>query len=136
MKIFYTIFVTIFVIDGAFGFWKKCPKGTPPISIISPQCDDEICSVKRGDILNGEVTFVVNENHGSARVKFYAVFLGLEIDITTLEPNADNICQNLANGLTCPLIAGVEYVWNLNFKVPSKIPLISNGLIRGLLCSN
>jgi ML domain len=125
--------ISLLVVDEAFGFWKQCPKGTPPNAIVSPQCDSGSCTVKRGDILNGEVTFIVNENHASAKVKFYAVMLGLEIDITTLGPNDDNVCHNLANGLTCPLIPGTEYIWNINFLVPLKIPLINNGLIRGML---
>lgn len=132
MKIFCIIFVFSFFVADSFAiFWKKCPNGNPPTDIVSSQCDDESCSVKKGEIFRGDVTFSVTENHVNANVKFYAVLLGLEIDITSLGTDVTNICQNLANGMTCPLIAGVEYVWNMNFLVPLKIPIISKGLTRG-----
>lgn len=64
------------------------------ISVTSPQCTAERCSLTRGDILTGSAWFTPTAAHG--RIDVFVVANGVfDIPIT---PPADNACLSLYRG--------------------------------------
>lgn len=117
-------FVLLLTVGSVFGFWGSCPTGGPaPISVVAPaNCDSNHCTVYRTQSLVAQLRFRAPNSASYLGVSFTAWMLNgqFPIDLSVDDEMIDACVGQVAP--SCPLVAGQEYVWNINFSIGEEMP--------------
>lgn len=101
----------------------------------SDACDNEKCSVTRGEPLQGLVSFTPESAHSSLIVTSHAYVSGFWTELAFEYPFND-VCQSLFRGgsqASCPTTPNAEYEWVLDFGISTEFPQLTNVPIQ---CEN
>lgn len=136
MKTFAVALTLLLAVNSSFAFNLPCPAGQPvPLRIVSPQCTAVICTVFRGQNLQGEIDFASASSHSVLTVTYTAV-VGTTRTPLPVTPGFDNACTQLSSG-SCPTVPNQTKTWNLNVPIPLGIPQFTGARIeRKLLLLN
>lgn len=129
------LILTLISLASVNAFWSPCtdrPGAIAPNRVESAACSGNLCTITRGETLIADVFGVFTAAHHRLDVRVTAYIFGIGVNLPQAPPD-DDACNSLFRDgqlVGCPTIPGVEYMWRIDFLIPTTYPAFANTRVR------
>lgn len=99
-----------------------------PLWFESNDCTATRCSLRRGQVFTGRAAVNPSRAFSTLLVELKATLFGIPFPLS-IPAGYENACNFLEAGATCPVQAGTEYVWGLQFPIDASYPAAAGVVI-------
>ncbi|KAG5673374.1 hypothetical protein PVAND_003430 [Polypedilum vanderplanki] len=120
------VFLSISAVSATF--WTPCGGSATTHYVFSNVCNDERCSVVRGQSFIANTTISFAAAHPRLNIRVRTVWLGITITLPLFPPHDDGCNGLFLNGqlVGCPTQVGPRYQWVLESQIPANVPAMQN----------